>query len=93
LIALLIVLVLIAAVFAYNNPESIAVDIGLMRLDNVPKSIAFATAFALGWLFGLVTAALALLRMLNERRRMKRGLRFAEAEVRGLRSLPLNDAD
>ena len=91
--ALLAIIVLAAAVFAYGNPETISVDIGVTRLENVPASVAFAVAFALGWGFGLVSAALAMLKMAADRRRLRRELRFAEAEVRGLRSFPLQDAN
>ncbi|MBN1240767.1 MAG: hypothetical protein JXB36_19855, partial [Gammaproteobacteria bacterium] len=59
----------------------------------VPVPVAFTAAFALGWAFGLVTASFVLLRMANDRRRLRRDLRHARAEVRGLRSLPLHDAN
>ena len=85
--------VLIAAVFAYNNPGSIDVDVAFTRFEDVPISLAFAVAIGLGWLLGLLSAGVAVARMAGERRRLRRKLRSAEAEVRGLRSLPLNDAD
>jgi uncharacterized integral membrane protein len=93
LIALLVLIVLIAAVFAYFNQGTMAVDVGFMRLGDVPVPVAFAAAFAFGWAFGLVTAGLVLLRMANDRRRLRRDLRYAEAEARGLRRLPLQDAN
>ena len=92
-ISLLVLLVLAAAVFAYSNPDPITVDVGFMRLERVPSSVAFAAAFAVGWVFGLLSAGLALLRIANERRRLRRDLRFAETEIRGLRSMPLQDAN
>ncbi len=85
--------VLIAAVFAYNNPGSIDVDVAFTRFEDVPISFAFAVAIGLGWLFGLLSAGAAVARMAGERRRLRRKLRSAEGEVRGLRSLPLDDAD
>jgi uncharacterized integral membrane protein len=85
--------VLIMAVFAYNNPDRIAVDLGVVRIEGVPVSIAFVVCLALGWVFGLISAGIALLRMSGERRRLRRDLRLAEAEVKSLRSLPLHDAD
>ena len=85
--------VLIAAVFAYNNPGSIDVDVAFTRFEDVPISLAFAVAIGLGWLLGLLSAGVAVARMAGERRRLRRKLRSAEAEVSGLRSLPLNDAD
>ena len=89
----LLVIVLLAAVFAYSNPDSIAVDIGFVRLEDVPMSLAFAVCFAVGWLFGLLCAGIAVIRILGERRRLRRNLRLAEAEVSSLRSLPLHDAN
>ena len=89
----LLVAVLITAVFAYNNPERIPVDLGIVRLENVPVPLAFAVCLAIGWVFGLLSAWAAVLRMSTERRRLRRDLRLAEAEVKSLRSLPLHDAD
>lgn len=93
LVLALIIAVLLAAVFAYSNPERIAIDLGVVRLEDVSVALAFAVFFAVGWVFGLVSAATALLRMSTERRRLRRELRLAEAEVKSLRSLPLQDAD
>ena len=89
----LLLVVLLAAVFAYNNPQQIAIDIGFVRLDAVPVPVAFVVCLGIGWVLGLVSAGVALLRMSRERRRLRRELRLAEAEVRSLRSLPLHDAD
>lgn len=85
--------VLLAAVFAYNNPERIAVDLGIVRLEAVPVPLAFTVCLALGWALGLASAGTAVLRMSRERRRLRRELRLAESEVKSLRSLPLQDAD
>lgn len=90
---LLILFVLIAIVFAYGNPEPIVIDIGFARLEGVSMTLAFAVAFALGWLFGLVSAWVALLRMAAERRRLRLDLKYAETELSSLRSGPLQDAD
>ena len=89
----LLLVALLTAVFAYNNPERVALDIGFTRFENVSIVLAFAVAFGIGWLFGLVTAGLALFRMAGERRRLRRDLKLAEAEVSSLRSLPLHDAN
>jgi len=92
-IVLIHVLVLIAAVFSYSNPDPISVDIGLMRIDNVSMALAFACAFILGWGFGLMTIGIALLRMVGERHQLRRRLKLAEDELSTLRSLPMHDAD
>lgn len=89
----LLVIALLAAVFAYNNPDNIAVDIGFARFEDVSVSLAFVVCFAVGWAFGLLSAGIAVIRMAGERRRLRRELRLAEAEVSSLRSLPLHDAN
>jgi uncharacterized membrane protein YciS (DUF1049 family) len=89
----LLLVALLAAVFAYNNPDTVALDIGFTRFENVSIALAFAVCFGIGWLFGLATVGLALLRMAGERRRLRRHLKLAEAEVSSLRSLPLQDAN
>lgn len=91
--ALILIAAAAAALFTFNNPGRIDVDVGFMRLEAVPASVAFAATFALGWVFGLLSAAFALLRVSAERRRLRRELRITEAEARSLRSLPLADAD
>jgi putative membrane protein len=92
-IVLLLLFVLIAAVFAYSNPDPIAVDLGIARFEDVSMALAFSCAFVVGWIFGLVTAGVALLRMAGERHRLKRNLKFAEAEISSLRNLPMHDAN
>ncbi len=93
LILALLLAVLVAAVFAYNNPEQIAIDVGFARIEAVPVPVAFVVCLAIGWVFGLISAGVALMRMSRERRRLRRELKLAEAEVKSLRSLPLHDAD
>lgn len=92
-IAMLVFAAAVAALFAFNNPERISVDVGVARLDDVPASVAFATAFALGWCFGVASTAFALLKLSADRRRLRKELRIAEAEAQSLRSLSLQDAD
>ncbi len=89
----LVLLVLVAVLLAYSNPEPVTLDIGITRIENVSMSVALAGAFAVGWLFGLISAGAALLRMMGDRRRLRRDIRFAEAELSSLRGLPLQDAD
>lgn len=93
LLVALLVLLLFGAVFAVSNPEPIAVDIGLIRFESVSMPLAFASAFAAGWLFGVVCAAPALLGAGAEKRRLRRRLESAQAELHALRRLPAQDAD
>lgn len=87
-VALLAGIVVLVAVFAYSNPEPIDVDVGVMRFEGVSMATVFAAVFACGWLFGLLSAGLALLKSSRERRRLRRDLQYAETELRSLRKLP-----
>jgi uncharacterized integral membrane protein len=92
--ALLIALMVLAAMFAYINPQPVDVDIGLAKLEQISLALAFAVVFVCGWLFGLLTAALTLWRGASERRRLRKDLRYVEAELSTLRSTrPLQDAN
>jgi uncharacterized membrane protein YciS (DUF1049 family) len=84
---LLFVVLVVAIAFAALNPGAIDVDLGFFE-TRMQKSLALTLAFAVGWLFGLLCLAVVLLRMVLERRRLRKALRLAEAEVHTLRSLP-----
>lgn len=91
-VVLLVAVALIAAIFAAQNPGVITLDLGAVELVDARVSVVFVTTFALGWLFGVFCCAFVILRLLHQRRRLRRSLRAAEAEVSGLRSLPMQDA-
>ena len=82
-----------AATLAYLNPGEIDVNLAFAEIKSVPKPVAFAVTFAFGWLFGLACLASALMKSMNQRRRLRRDLRAAESEISGLRTLPLSDAN
>ena len=84
---------LLAAVFAYSNPQPIDVDIGLVRIEQVSIAATFAVVFTVGWLFGLLSAGLALWRAAAERRRLRKDLQYVEAELNTLRRASLPDAN
>jgi len=89
---LLVLIVLLGAVFAVQNPGSMALDLGVARFEEIRISVAFAVTFGAGWLFGLACCGVAMLRVLQQRRRLRRSLRAAEREISSLRSRPLRDA-
>jgi uncharacterized integral membrane protein len=80
--AVLISLLLLTGVFAYSNPQPIDVDIGFVRFEHVSMAVAFAVTLAIGWLFGVLSAGLALWRSAGEKRRLRQDLKYAEAELR-----------
>lgn len=81
-VAVLALLMLLTGVFAYSNPEPIDIDLGLARFEQVSMAVAFAIALGVGWLFGVLSAGLALWRSAGEKRRLKQDLKHAEAELR-----------
>lgn len=86
-------LVLLAAVFAYSNPTPVDVDVGFVRIEQISMAALFAVVFTLGWLVGLLTAAVALWRAAGDRRRLRKDLQYAEAELSTLRRTALPDAN
>jgi uncharacterized membrane protein YciS (DUF1049 family) len=88
----LFVVLLLALVFAALNPGVVTLNLGWFE-TTIQKSLALTLFFAAGWLFGVLCLSAVLFRMLMERRRLRRALRLAEAEVNTLRSLPAAHAD
>lgn len=89
---LLFTVLVLAVLFAALNPGAIDVDLGLFE-TRMQKSLALTLAFAAGWVFGILCLAVVLVRMVLERRRLRKALRLAEAEVHTLRSMPAPHAD
>ena len=89
---LVLVFVGLAALFAALNPGRIALDYAFGTVE-LEKSLVVIGAVALGWGFGILCAGLGILRLLAQRRSLRRALRLAEQEVQALRSLPVLDAD
>jgi uncharacterized membrane protein len=93
-IVLLVVIVAaigLAAMFAWLNPESIVVDLGV---GVVQARIAYVViaSLALGWLLGLLSTLGWILRNASRNRRQRRAARIAEAELESLRKLsPADD--
>ena len=90
-LVVLLCIAVIAAVFASANTETIQVDL-LYAVYELPQSLVIMGAMVVGVLVGVLCASLVLVRIFNERRRLRKALRVAEAEVKSLRSLPLHDA-
>ena len=85
-------IVVVMATFTANNRGMIDIDLAFTTVtSSIP--LAFTVTFALGWLFGLLSLAFYVLKLVNERRLLRRSLRMSESEVSSLRNLPLSDAD
>jgi len=89
---LIVFIVILMATFTVNNTGTIEIDLAFAR---IPTSIplAFTVTFALGWVFGVLSLGFYALKLVNERRLLRRSLRMRESEVSSLRNLPLSDAD
>ena len=92
-IGILVVLVFaMMLVFTSSNPGFVDLDLFFTTVrPSIP--LAFSLTFVLGWVFGLLCTVVFILRLVNERRRLRRQLRHSESEVTSLRNLPLADAD
>ncbi len=89
---LILAIVILMATFTANNRGMIEIDLAFTRITtSIP--LAFTVTFALGWLFGILSIGFYVLKLLNERRVLRRSLRMRESEVSSLRNLPLSDAD
>ena len=89
---LVLVVIGLAAIFAGLNPGPIKLDFAFFETE-IEKSLAIIGAIAVGWAFGVACALFGILRLLAQRRSIRRALRLAEQEVQALRSLPVQDAD
>ena len=89
---LIVLIVIVMATFTANNTGMIDIDLAFAHV-NTSIPLAFTVTFALGWLFGILCLGFFALKLVNERRVLRRSLRITESEVSSLRSLPLSDAD
>ncbi len=92
LTAAVVVIVIVAVIVFWDlNRGPLTVDLAFVQIDTqVPT--AFIVTFVAGWLFGLFCSTIYLLKVVNDRRRVRKALRVAEAEVSSLRTLPLSEA-
>ena len=89
-ILLLIVFAVIAATFASVNQGPIGLDLIFVKVE-VEKSQAFVLTLVVGWILGALSATLLVLKLMGDRRKLRKQARLAEAEADNLRSLPLRD--
>ncbi len=91
IILLVAAFLLLAATFTWLNPGTMRLDVAFAAIE-APIFLVLAIVFAIGWLFGLLSCSFFILRLLHERRQMRRSVQLAEREVSNLRSLPIQDA-
>lgn len=73
---ILVAAVALAAFFTWLNPGEIQVDLGLVVLD-APLGLAVVLALAAGWLLGIFSVLLWVVRIAADRRRLRAELKKA----------------
>lgn len=92
LLILIVVIAIAMATFTAINTGTVDIDLAFAKFTK-PLPLVLTVTFALGWLFGILCMGFFALKLVNERRLLKRSLRLSESEVTSLRGLPLSDAD
>ena len=93
--ALLVLTLLIAIVvftFVAQNTGTVEIIFAGFPISH-SIAITFIAAFVFGAIFGMLCMSSYALRLINERRMLRRSLRMSESEVSSLRQLPISDAD
>ncbi len=91
LLLLVAAVALLAGIFAWLNPGLTSLNLGPVGEFELKKSLAFALTLVTGWMLGVLSALVLVLKLLRDRRKLRRNVRLAEAEADNLRSLPLRD--
>lgn len=81
----------LAVLFAWLNPSQVQLDLAFASYE-ISIAMAVTGGLVLGWLFGLACAASYIATLMRQRRRLRKQLKLAEAEVSNLRGLPMQDA-
>ena len=92
LLILIIVIAILMATFTAINTGTVDIDLAFAKFTK-PLPLVLTVSFAIGWLFGVLCMGFFAIKLINERRVLRRSLRLSESEVTSLRGLPLNDAD
>ncbi len=92
LLILIIVIAILMATFTAINTGTVDIDLAFAKFTK-PLPLVLTVSFAVGWLFGILCMGFFAIKLINERRVLRRSLRLSESEVTSLRGLPLNDAD
>ena len=92
LLILIVVIAITMATFTAINTGTVDIDLAFAEYTE-PLPLVLTVTFALGWLFGILCMGFFALKLVNERRVLRRSLRLSESEVTSLRGLPLSDAD
>ena len=92
LLVLIIIIAVLMATFTAINTGMVDIDLAFAKFTK-PLPLVLTVTFAIGWLFGILCMGFFAIKLINERRVLRRSPRLSESEVTSLRGLPLNDAD
>jgi putative membrane protein len=89
---LLAIILVIVFTFTALNSGTIELDMAFFA-GTYSISLIVIITFIVGILFGMLCMTAFVIRIINDRRTLRRALRMSESEVSSLRNLPLSDAD
>lgn len=92
LVALVLVVFALMIWFTSLNPDVVSIDLAFVTVEPT-VALALTVTLALGWVLGVLCTGVYVLRLLNERRRLRNELDSTRSEVSSLRNLPIADAD
>ena len=92
IILLILIVFVLMAWFTSLNPGAVEIDLAFGTVQPT-VSLAFAICFALGWAFGMLCTSFYILKLMNDRRRLRNIQNATAAELKSLRNLPIADAD
>ncbi|MFK8016822.1 MAG: hypothetical protein AB8G17_15445 [Gammaproteobacteria bacterium] len=87
----LVMMLLVVVVFALGNPGTMELDLAFGKYE-VDKAKAFGAAVLGGWVWGVLSVSAYVLKLMSERRSLRKKIRMADAELNNLRALPMQDA-
>lgn len=87
---ILLLLVLITAVFARINADSVEIDF-YFTTAQAPLALWLYISLVLGAVTGILVSLVMVFRTKREMRRLRKRLTLCEQEVKNLRELPLKD--
>ena len=93
IVLLIVVVVIVMFAFTWRNKVPLDVDLFFYSVPTTCGRGVSRSHLRFGWLFGILCTGAWALKLLNERRSLRRKLKVSESEVTTLRNLPLNDAD
>ena len=82
----------VAVIFAASNQGTMQLDLAFAEYE-LQKSLALIMFLGVGWVVGVLSAGFLTLKLVAQRRQLRKSLELAEAEVKSLRSMPMQDAD